>query len=452
MSSTVPTGPLQEGAVAPPVRRSNPLSKIYVQVLIGAALGVLIGHFFPGTGRALQPLAEGFIRLIKVMIGPIVFCFVVTGIIGAGDLRRAGRVAIKTIVYFEVVTTIALLIGLVLALVLRPGEGMNIDPAKLDPSIISAYTEQGRRVTNATEFLLGLIPNTFFGAFARGDILQILLLAVLCGVALQLMSPRARQPILDFVESGLQMLFRIMGFIIRLSPLGVMGAIAFTVGTFGVGSLQKLGLLIVVYYLGCAILVAGVLGGAMGLSRGGLGELIRYLRDEIFIALGSSSSDAVLPVVMAKLRHLGVKDTTVGLVVPLGYSFNLDGFSLWLTVAVVFIAQATNTPLSAGDLALLLGVALLTSKGAHGIPGSAIVVLAATLSAIPLLPVIGIAIILSVDKVLGFVRVAVNLIGNCVAPIVIAAWEGELDHERARQVLNGEVEFYFGSEEEPGPA
>ncbi|MEX4002123.1 C4-dicarboxylate transporter DctA [Paraburkholderia sp. EG285A] len=426
------------------------LSKLYVQVMIGVIAGALIGHFCPSFGQSLMPLAEGFIKLIKMMIAPIVFCFVVTGICGARDLKRAGRVAAKTIIYFEIVSTIAILIGLVLAYLIKPGAGMNIDPAALDSSAVAAFAGKTAQVRNGAEFVLGIIPSTFLSAFVKGDILQILLLAVLMGVALQALGERGKW-VSSFIDDLSQVLFKVMGIIVKLAPIGVMGAIAFTTAKFGIGTIQRLGSLIAVYYLCCAVFIVVVLGTVMRLAGLSLWKFTKYFKDEILIAMGSSSSDAVMPVVMAKLRHMGIKSTTVGLVIPTGYSFNLDGFSIWLSLCVVFIAQATNTPLSPSDLALILGISLLTSKGAHGIPGSAIVVLAATLSAIPALPVAALTVVLAVDKLLGYFRIAVNLLGNCVGAVAIAAWEKDIDMPRARSVLDGHLEFQFDTEDDVSP-
>jgi aerobic C4-dicarboxylate transport protein len=441
-----PSSVLEASGRIPKARKASSwFSKLYVQVVIGMIAGGLIGYFFPHVGQALMPLAEGFIKLIKMMIAPIVFCFVVTGICSAGDLRKAGRVAAKTIIYFEIITTIAILIGLLLAYLLKPGAGMNIDPAALDASAVAAFAGQGTHIANGTDFVLNIIPSTFWGAFVEGDILQVLLLAVLVGVGLQMLGERGRA-VAGLIDDLSQVLFKVMGIVVRLAPVGVMGAIAFTTAKFGIGTVQRLGALVAVYYLSCAVFIVVVLGIVMRLAGLNLWKFTKYFKDEILIAMGSSSSDAVMPVVMAKLRHLGIKDTTVGLVIPTGYSFNLDGFSIWLSLCVVFIAQATNTSLSMSDLALILGVSLLTSKGAHGVPGSAIVVLAATLSAIPALPVVALTIVLAVDKLLGYFRIAVNLLGNCVGAVAIAAWEKDIDVSRARNVLDGHLEFRFDAE------
>jgi aerobic C4-dicarboxylate transport protein len=346
----------------------------------------------------LKPLGDGFIKFIKVLIAPIVFCVVVLGIAGAGDLKKVGRVGVKAVVYFELVTTVALALGIALAFLFQPGVGMNIDPKSLDASALASYVDRASQVksTGTVEFLLKLIPTTFFNAFATGDVLQVLVIAVMFGCALALLGAPAR-PVLTFIEQTSHVLFKMMFFIVKLAPLGVLGAIAFTTGKYGVGSLKQLGYLVALFYATVAIFVVVVLGSILRVAGFSIFKLLRYLREELFVVLGTASSDSVLPQVMRKLERMGIKDSTVGLVIPTGYSFNLDAFSIYLTLAAVFIAQATNTPLSTTDLLLILGVSLITSKGAHGVPGSAIVILAATLSAIPAIPAIGLVLVLSVD-------------------------------------------------------
>jgi aerobic C4-dicarboxylate transport protein len=373
-----------------------------------------------------------------MIIPVLVFCVVVHGIAGAGDLKRVGRVGVKALIYFEVLTTIALAMGLVLAFVFEPGVGMNVDPGKLDAAAMSAYASNADKLTSGgtVEFLMKLIPTTVVAAFATGDVLQVLLFAVLFGCALSLLGERGK-PVGAVVDALSLVLFKIMGIIIKLAPLGVLGAIAFTVGKYGVGSLKQLGMLVVLFYASVLVFVFVVLGFVMKLSGFSLIKLLRYLREELTIVFATTSSDSVLPQIMAKLRHMGIRDSTVGLVIPTGYSFNLDAFSIYITLAAVFIAQATNTPISMSDLLTILAIALVTSKGAHGVPGSAIVVLAATLHAIPAIPAIGLVLVLSVDWFMGIARALGNLIGNCVATVAIAAWEGDIDRERARAVLDG---------------
>ncbi|WP_244786306.1 C4-dicarboxylate transporter DctA [Cupriavidus pauculus] len=413
---------------------------LFGQVLIALALGTLLGLAFPEFAAKLKPLGDGFIKLIKMLIGPVVFCVVVAGICGAGELKKVGRVGIKAVVYFEVVTTIALALGVVLAYVFQPGAGMNVNPHNLDASAMAAYVESADKVKSAgmVDFLLKLIPNTIMGAFSSGDVLQVLLVSVLFGCALSLVGEPGR-PLVRLIDNFSQMLFKMMGFIIKLAPLGVLGAVAFTVGKYGIGSLKQLGFLVILFYGAVLVFVLGVLGIIMRLCGFSVLKLIRYLRAELLVVLGTASSDSVLPQVMRKLEFMGIRKSVVGLVIPTGYSFNLDAFSIYLTLAAVFIAQATNTPLAMGDLLGILAVALVTSKGAHGIPGSAIVILAATLSAHPAIPAIGLVLVLSVDWFIGIARAVGNLIGNCVATVVVAAWERDIDRERAHAVLDGAI-------------
>jgi len=413
-------------------------ASLFGQVVAALVLGVVLGMVWPSFAVQLKPLGDAFIKLIKMAIAPLVFGVVVHGIVGAGDLRKVGRVGLKSLIYFEAVTTLALVLGIVLAYVFEPGRGMNVDPASLDPKALAGYTDRVGQVTGTVDFLMKIIPTTVFDAFAKGDILQVLIIAILFGSGLALLGDQGK-PLADSIERITNVLFKVIGFIVRLAPLGVLGAVAFTVGKYGVGSLKQLGMLVVLFYAGVAFFVSVVLGAILKASGFGIFKLLRYLREELMVVAGTASSDSVLPQVMRKLERLGIKDSTVGLVIPTGYSFNLDAFSLYLTLATVFIAQATNTDLSFGHLLLILGIALLTSKGAHGIPGSAIVVLAATLSAVPDIPVIGLVLVLSVDWFVGIARALGNLIGNCVATVVIAAWEGDIDRAQAHRVLDGDV-------------
>ncbi len=421
------------------------INSLFGRVMIALVAGIAVGALFPHLAQSLRPFGDGFLKLISMVVGPIVFCVVVSGISGAGNLKKVGRVGGKAVLYFEVMTTIALMIGAVLALVLKPGTGMNVDVHTLDAQALTTYTEHAKSLKDVGAFLLKMIPSTAFDAFARGDILQVLVFAVLFGSALSLLGDKAKR-VNSLIDELAQVFFRIMGFIIKLAPLGVLGAIAFTTGTYGVASLEQLGLLVLVFYASCALFVVLVLGIVMRLAGFNVIKLIRYLREELVIVLGTASSDAVLPQVMRKLEWMGIKDSTVGLVIPTGYSFNLDGFSIYLTLAVLFIAQATNTPLSTHDFIVVVLVSLITSKGAHGIPGSAIVILAATLSAIPAIPVLGLVLILPVDWFVGIARALTNLIGNCVATVVVAAWERDIDHARAHRVLDQDPELRFVQE------
>ncbi len=411
---------------------------LFGQVCIALVLGIAAGFFAPQFASQLKPLGDGFIRLIKMLVPVIVFCVVVHGIAGVGDLKKVGRLGISAIVYFEVITTFALMLGIAVAYVFEPGHGMNVDVSHLDSSALSTYVDKAHEVSRGgtVQFLMKLIPSTMISGFAQGDILQVLLVAVLFGCALSQVGESGK-PLLHFVKLVGDVTFKIMSFIVRLAPLGVFGAIAFTVGGYGIGSLTQLGYLVGLFYLTIVVFVFVVLGTVMHLAGFSLVKLLRYLRTEISIVAGTASSDAVLPQTMRKLEHLGIKSSTVGLIIPTGYSFNLDAFSIYLTLAAVFIAQATNTSLSTADLLTILGVALITSKGAHGVPGSAIVILAATLAAIPAIPAIGLVLVLSVDWFMGIARALGNYLGNCVATMVVAAWVGDIDKDRARKILDG---------------
>ncbi|WP_233851320.1 C4-dicarboxylate transporter DctA [Paraburkholderia sp. HD33-4] len=417
-------------------------NSLFGRVVIALVVGIVLGAVFPHFAQSLRPLGDGFLKLIKMVIGPIVFCVVVSGMAHAGDLRKVGRVGLKSVIYFEAMTTVALVIGAVLAYATRPGAGMNVNLNSLDAGSLATYTEHAKSLKDTAGFLLKIIPDTAINAFATGDILQILVFSVLFGSALSLLGKRA-QRVSGLIDELSQVFFRVMGFIIKLAPLGVLGAIAFTTGTYGVESLKQLGMLVLVFYASCVVFVVLVLGAVMRLAGFSIFKLIRYLREELSIVLGTASSDAVLPQIMRKLEWMGVKDSTVGLVIPTGYSFNLDGFSIYLTLAVIFIAQATNTPLSIHDLIVVVLVSLVTSKGAHGIPGSAIVILAATLSAIPAIPVLGLVLILPVDWFVGIARALTNLIGNCVATVVVGVWENDIDKARAHRVLNRDAALRY---------
>ena len=431
--------------VAPPAAGAGRLSmfkSLFMQVLIGLLLGVLFGVLTPDFAVELKVLSDAFLKLISMIVAPIVFCVVVHGIAGAGDLKKVGRVGVKALVYFEVMTTVALILGIVLAFVVGPGHGMNIDTSTLDANALNSYADNAHKLKGGgvSSFLLNIIPTTSFDALARNDVLQVLFFAILFGVSLALVGGEKGAMVTEIIEAVSTVLFRAMGLIVRVAPLGVLGAVAYTVGRYGVGSLKQLVSLVALFYVAIAIFVAVMLGGVMRLAGLNIFKFLNYLREELTIVLGTASSDAVLPQIMKKLERMGVKKSVVGLVVPTGYSFNLDAFSIYLTLAVVFIAQATNTPLSLGDLLLVLGVSLVTSKGAHGVPGSAIVILAATLNAVPSIPAIGLVLVLSVDWFIGMARAVGNLIGNCVATVVIAAWEGDLDRATAIRVLDGTEE------------
>ena len=424
---------------AVPAKARAPLYKsLFVQVVIGLILGIVLGMAAPDFAQGLKIFSDAFLKLISMIVAPIVFCVVVHGIAGAGDLRKVGRVGVKALVYFEVMTTIALALGLLLAYLVGPGHGMNINTAALDGRALSTYADNAHKLQGGglSAFLLNIIPTTSFDALARNDVLQVLFFAILFGVSLALFGGPQAQRVTELIDAVSGVLFKAMGLIVRVAPLGVLGAVAYTVGKYGVGSLTQLLSLVALYYVAVAVFVFGILGAVMRLAGVSIVKFLAYMREELTIVLGTASSDAVLPQIMRKLEYLGIKPSVVGLVVPTGYSFNLDAFSIYLTLAVVFIAQATGTPLSFGDLMLVLGISLVTSKGAHGVPGSAIVILAATLNAVPTIPAIGLVLVLSVDWFIGMARALGNLVGNCVATVVIAAWEGDLDHAKATQVLN----------------
>src|SRR5277367_4938714 len=428
-------------ALPVPTAKSPLYKSLFAQVLVALLLGIVIGMAWPDFAVSLKPLSDGFLKLITMIVAPIVFCVVVHGIAGAGDLKKVGRVGAKALIYFEVMTTVALALGLVLAFVFAPGHGMNIDPTTLDAKALSNYADNAHKLQGAGvgSFILNIIPTTSIDALARNDVLQVLFFAILFGIGLALVGESASQ-VTSLVEAVSKVLFKIMGLIVRVAPLGVLGAVAFTVGKYGVGSLKQLISLVLIFYA-CVILFVFVVLGSVLRAVAGLNifKFLNYFREELTIVLATASSDAVLPQIMRKLTRMGVKDSVVGLVIPTGYSFNLDAFSIYLTLAVVFIAQATNTPLSLGDLLLVLAVSLVTSKGAHGVPGSAIVILLATLNAVPTVPVIGLVLVLSVDWFIGIARAVGNLIGNCVATVVIGSWEHEVDFSAAKRVLDGEV-------------
>ncbi|ALW90032.1 dicarboxylate/amino acid:cation symporter [Deinococcus actinosclerus] len=409
---------------------------LYVQVLTAIVIGVLVGHFFPTVGEGLKPLGDGFIKLIKVVIGPIIFCTVVSGVASMRDTKKIGRVGGKALLYFEVVTTAALLIGLVVVNLVGPGRGMNINPATLDTSAITKYTEAAGEQTVA-DFVLHIIPTTFVSAFTEGDLLQVLLIALLSGFALIRMGDLG-QRVLKGIDAVSVLVFQILGFIMKLAPIGAFGAMAFTIGKYGVGSLQQLAALMGTFYVTCALFVFVVLNVIAKLAGFSLLKFLRYIKEELLLVLGTSSSESALPRLMTKLEHAGANKSVVGLVVPTGYSFNLDGTSIYLTMAAVFIAQATNTDLSFAQELALLAILLLTSKGAAGVTGSGFVVLAGTLAALGSVPVAGLALILGIDRFMSEGRAITNIIGNGVATLVVARSEKALDMNRLTRVLNGE--------------
>ncbi|MCR5863765.1 dicarboxylate/amino acid:cation symporter [Aquincola sp. J276] len=419
-------------ATKQPIYRS-----LYFQVIVAIVIGVLLGHFWPQTGAAMKPLGDGFIKLIKMIIAPIIFCTVVVGIAGMEDMKKVGKTGGLALLYFEIVSTVALVVGLVIVNLVRPGAGMNVDVSALDTKAIAAYTEPGK-MQGTVDFLLHVIPNTFVDAFAKGEILQVLLIAVMFGFALHKFGGRGTL-VFDFIEKFSHVLFGIVGMIMKVAPIGAFGAMAFTIGKYGIGSLVSLGQLMATFYATCLIFIFVVLGGIARAHGFSIWKFIKYIKEELLIVLGTSSSESVLPRMMAKLENLGARKSVVGLVVPTGYSFNLDGTSIYLTMAAVFIAQATNTDMTLTQQLTLLAVLLLTSKGAAGVTGSGFIVLAATLSAVGHVPVAGLALILGIDRFMSEARALTNLIGNGVATLVVAKWTGDLDSARLDAHLNGET-------------
>ncbi len=412
---------------------------LYVQVLTAIFIGVLLGHFYPETGAAMKPLGDGFIKLIKMIIAPVIFCTVVTGIAGMEDMKKVGRVGAKALLYFEVVSTFALAIGLLVVTIVQPGAGMNADVSKLDTRALTTFTAKADK-QSTVDFLINIIPNTVVDAFAKGDILQVLFFALMFGFALSMLGQRGK-PVFKLIDEVTHVLFVIVNIIMKVAPIGAFGAMAFTIGKFGLGSLTKLGMLMGSFYLTCLLFIFIVLGAIAKLCGFSIIKFIKYIKEELLIVLGTSSSESVLPRMMAKLENLGCTKSVVGLVIPTGYSFNLDGTSIYLTMAAVFVAQATNTPLTLMQTLTILGVLLLTSKGAAGVTGSGFITLAATFAAIPTIPVAGLALILGIDRFMSEARALTNLVGNGVATVVVSRWEKELDMKRMTRILNKETDL-----------
>ncbi len=439
------------GTAAAATTTRKPLyTHLYFQVLTAIILGVLLGHFYPHIGEQMKPLGDGFIKLIKMLIAPIIFCTVVHGIASMDDMKKVGRVGLKALIYFEVVTTLALIVGLLVINILQPGSGMNVDPRTLDTKSIQIYTTTAGQETTV-DFLLRIIPNTVVGAFAEGEILQVLFFAILFAFALFMLGQRGK-PLLDLIDTISHALFNIVGIIMRVAPLGAFGAMAFTIGKYGVGTLASLGKLMAVFYLTCLIFIFGVLGGIARLAGFSIWRFIKYIKEELLIVLGTSSSESVLPRMMNKLVNLGCKELVVGLVIPTGYSFNLDGTCIYLTMAAIFLAQATNTELTLWQQLGIIAILLLTSKGAAGVTGSGFIVLAATLSSVGHIPVASIALILGVDRFMSEARALTNLIGNGVATVVVSKWEDALDERRLREHLKHETEVEADAPEQALPA
>ncbi len=406
---------------------------LYVQVLIAVALGILVGWQFPDFAKSFKPLGDGFIKLIKMLIAPIIFCTVVHGVASMKDLKKLGRVGAKTLFYFEVVSTLALIIGLVVVNVLRPGDGFNIDPKTLDPVQTQNYVQTAQHLTTA-EFLLNIIPSTFLGAFVSGDLLQVLLVSLLAAFAISALGERGA-PMLHVIDRVSEIFFGVMRLVVKVAPIGAFGAMAFTIGSYGLGSLTKLIALMGGFYLTASLFVVFVLGGIALWSGFSIFKFLNFIKDEIFLVIGTSSSETALPGMIEKMKRLGCAPVTVGLVIPTGYSFNLDGTNIYMAMAAVFLAQATNTPLGLSQQIGLLLVAMITSKGASGVTGAGFVTLAATLAAVPGIPIESLALLIGIDRFMSECRAVTNLIGNGVATVVISRWEGEVTGERLKAEL-----------------
>jgi aerobic C4-dicarboxylate transport protein len=410
---------------------------LYFQVLAAIVAGVLLGHFDPGVGAAMKPLGDAFIRLVKMVITPVIFLTVATGIAGVSDLKRVGRVAGKAMIYFLTFSTLALILGLVISNVVQPGAGMHIDPATLDAKAAAAYAAKAHDAS-IVGFLMNIIPNTIVGAFAKGDILQVLFFSVLFGVALAMAGDRGK-PIVDFLQALTNPVFRLVAILMKAAPIGAFGAMAFTIGKYGIGSIANLAFLIGTFYVTSLLFVLVVLGAVARYNGFSILALIRYIKEELLLVLGTSSSEAALPALMTKMERAGCDRSVVGLVIPTGYSFNLDGTNIYMTLAALFIAQATDTHLSLADQILLLLVAMLSSKGAAGITGAGFITLAATLSVVPSVPIAGMALILGIDRFMSECRALTNFVGNAVATVVVARWEKELDQTKFAAALAGEL-------------
>ncbi|MCJ8139520.1 dicarboxylate/amino acid:cation symporter [Falsirhodobacter halotolerans] len=409
--------------------------QLYIQVLVAITLGILLGHFYPQFAASLKPLGDAFIKLVKMIIAPVIFLTVTTGIAGMTDMKKVGRVAGKAMIYFLTFSTLALIIGLIVANVVTPGAGMNIDPATLDTAAIQNY-QTAAHETTITGFLMNIIPSTLVGAFAQGDILQVLFVAVLFGISLAMVGDRGK-PVTEFLQMLTYPVFKLVAILMKAAPIGAFGAMAFTIGRYGIGSVANLAFLIICFYVTALLFIFIVLGAVARYNGFSIWKLIKYIKEELLLVLGTSSSEAALPSLLQKMERAGASRSVVGLVVPTGYSFNLDGTNIYMTMAALFIAQATNTDLTWGQQILLLLVAMLSSKGAAGITGAGFITLAATLSVVPTVPIAGMALILGIDRFMSECRALTNFIGNAVATLVVARWEGELDVAKMNAALNG---------------
>ena len=423
----------REGAA--PARARPWYTILYVQVLIAVAFGIALGYFAPDIGKQMKPFGDAFIKLVKMLIAPIIFLTVVHGIASMSDMRKVGRVGLKAIVYFEALTTVALIIGLVVVNVLKPGAGMNVDPASLDPSSVAKY-QQAAQGQTVTDFFLHIIPDQVVGAFAQGEIIQVLLIAILFAFALHSLGERGR-PVMALIDSTMEVFFRIVAIVMRAAPVGAFGAMAFTIGSQGLQALAPLAYLMGAFYLTCLIFIFGVLGIVAWATGFSIFKFVRYISEELLIVLGTSSSESVLPRMLDKMKRAGAEESVVGLVIPAGYSFNLDGTCIYLTMAAIFLAQATNTEQTLWQQIVILAILLLTSKGAAGVTGSGFIVLAATLQSVEHIPTVAIALILGIDRFMSEARALTNLVGNGVATLVVAKWEGVLDERKLHAELNG---------------
>jgi aerobic C4-dicarboxylate transport protein len=437
---------ISPGAATPPQRQPW-YAVLYIQVLIAIALGVAIGHFYPKFGEQLKPLGDAFIALIKMMIAPVIFCTVVHGIASMTDLKKIGRIGVKTLFYFEAVSTLALVIGLLMGKILQPGVGFNIDPAALDAKAVATYVSRAGQ-EGVTTHLMNIIPNTFVSAFSGGDLLQVLLVSILTGFAISRMGPLGER-VSHAVDAMAQIFFGVIKIIVRAAPIGAFGAMAFTVGAFGVESLWKLVQLVLVFYATSILFIVVVLGLIARFAGFSIFRFIAYIKDELLIVVGTSSSETVLPQMIQKMQRLGASKSVVGLVIPTGYSFNLDGTNIYMTLATLFLAQATNTPLTIPQELGILVIAMITSKGASGVTGAGFVTLAATLAIVPDIPIQSIAILLGIDKFMSECRALTNLVGNGVATVVISRWEGELDPVKLHETMANPIAI--GEEKETKP-
>jgi aerobic C4-dicarboxylate transport protein len=445
MSPTA-VSPSASGQTAPAAHQAW-YNVLYIQVLIAIAIGVFLGHYFPDLGKSLKPLGDAFIALIRMMIAPVIFCTVVHGISSMGDLRRVGRVGVKTLFYFEAVSTIALAIGLLIGELVHPGTGFNIDPATLDAKTVSTFVTRAKE-DGIVAHLMAIIPDSYIGALARGDLLQVLLVAILSGFAIAHLGPRG-EPIAHAIDAAAKVFFGVIRIVVRAAPIGAFGAMAFTVGAFGLGSLINLAALVATFYLTSILFVVVILGGIARFAGFSIFRFIAYIKDELLIVLGTSSSETVLPQMIQKMERLGSSKGVVGLVIPTGYSFNLDGTNIYMTLATLFLAQATNTHLTLSQELGILVIAMITSKGASGVTGAGFVTLAATLAIVPDIPIQSLALLLGIDKFMSECRALTNLIGNGVATVVISRWEGELDADKLHSAMAHPIDVGEAMERQP---